>query len=582
MDKLTRYKKANEEVPKKCLAWRIYGKGMENFGDNKKPTEIPVNEPGNDELLVRNDAVGLCFSDTKIIKLGEDHPRLRGRDIKKEPVIPGHEVALTVIKAGKNRKQYKPGSRYIVQADVYYKEVGIAYGYLLPGGLSQYGIIGKEILDGDEGSYLLPIKNENTSYSEVALVEPWACVIASYRIKHRRGIKNQGKMLILEGQASKNYRWEKLFSNNKPEKLVLSRVKSQMQKSIEESLKNSNTEIIKVEDDDIASLCNRYTDGAGFDDIIIIGDVEDEIIVSSGRNLAPYGILNYMCNSESKQVVEIDAGKIHYDRILFIGSLGDDPSTPYESNPEYSLRGNSILLLGAGGPMGQMHIQLALDNKPLPELVVVTDISNERLQTVKQKFSRVADQKGINLQLLNPAEFSNPDDYHKKISELNNGKEYDYVICLAAIPPVIEEASMFLGDKAVLNIFAGVSKGTIVKLNIKDVATKSVRYIGSSGSTIEDMQITLKKVEAGELNTNNSVAGVCGFKDVWNGMEAVRTGSFPGKIVVYPHIENLPLTSIKELKKKYPKIAAQLGNNDAWTKEAEEELLREFLSDRWA
>ncbi|RKY01884.1 MAG: alcohol dehydrogenase, partial [Spirochaetes bacterium] len=107
-------------------------------------------------------------------------------------------------------------------------------------------------------------------------------------------------------------------------------------------------------------------------------------------------------------------------------------------------------------------------------------------------------------------------------------------------------------------------------------------YIGSSGSTIEDMQITLKKVEAGELNTNNSVAGVCGFNDVWNGMEAVRTGSFPGKIVVYPHIENLPLTSINELKKKYPKIAAQLGDNDAWTKEAEEELLREFLSDRWA
>lgn len=582
MDKLIRYKKADEKVPKNCLAWRIYGKGMENFGDNKRPSEISLREPNDDELLVRNDAVGLCFSDTKIIKLGEDHPRLRGRDIKKAPVIPGHEVSLTVIKAGKKRKQYKPGSRYIVQADVYYKGVGIAYGYLLPGGLSQYGIISKEILDGDEGSYLLPVKNENTSYSEVALVEPWACVIASYRIKHRKGIKNHGMMLIIGGNTSKVYKWKNLFSDAQPERLLLMGLNPQSRQIIRDILKNASTEIIEPTNIDINTLNKKYAGGGGFDDILILGEKDEITIAECGSNLSPYGILNYMCSNASKQTVKIDAGKIHYDRVLFIGSTGDDPSVPYKSNPDYHLKGDSILLFGAGGPMGQMHIQLALNNKPLPSLVVVTDISNERIQTVNQKFGKVAEQKGIKLEVVNPNEFSNPEEYHRKIFDINQGKEYDYVICLAAIPPVIEEASMFLGNNAVLNIFAGVSKGTIVKMNIKDVATKSVRYIGSSGSKIEDMKITLEKVESGELNTNNSVAGVCGFNDVWNGMEAVRTGSFSGKIVVYPHIENLPLTSIKELKEKYPKIASFLGDNDTWTKEAEEELLREFLPEKWA
>jgi len=130
---------------------------------------------------------------------------------------------------------------------------------------------------------------------------------------------------------------------------------------------------------------------------------------------------------------------------------------------------------------------------------------------------------------------------------------------------------------AVLNIFAGVSKGTIVKFNIKDVSQKSARYIGSSGSAIEDMEYTLRKVEKEELNTNNAVAGISGMNDVWKGIDAVRTGSFPGKIVVYPNITDLPLTSLKELKDKYPEIGKHLTDNGGWTRQAEDALLEKFI-----
>ena len=122
-----------------------------------------------------------------------------------------------------------------------------------------------------------------------------------------------------------------------------------------------------------------------------------------------------------------------------------------------------------------------------------------------------------------------------------------------------------------------MSKGTIVKFNIKDVAVKSVRYIGSSGSEIEDMEYTLRKVEKGELNTNNAVAGVSGMNDVWKGIEAVKNGTFPGKIVVYPHIKDLPLMHLKELREKYPEIGQHLTKNGDWTREAEAALLNKLL-----
>jgi len=580
MAKLDDFKKLEYKLPENILAWRIFGKGMENFGEDKKPSVLPLPEPKDDELLVRSDAVGLCFSDTKIIKFGSDHPRIQGRDLKKDPVIPGHEVALTIVKAGKNwEKQYKPGDRYIIQADVYYKGKGTAYGYVLPGGLSQYGIISKEILDGDGGSYLIPLKNHNCCYSEVALVEPWACVVASYRIKHRDGIKDKGDLLVIKGDYPENKNWDfsKLFKNRAPKRVVIYNSDENITLTLKKSLTGKNSEIFPETKNGISDLAAKYSDNNAFDDIIILGEVDSELLKEAGNSMNPYGILNYMVISNDKQVVELDAGKIHYDRISFIGDTGNDVSDPYTKNLDYHFKGESMFLVGAGGPMGQMHVQLAIESENPPKRMVITDISKDRINTLIEKFSKSAEDRNIAFTVLNPNDFPNPGELRNRILDLNNGHLFDYVVCLAAIPPVIEDAATYLGDKAVLNIFAGVSKGTIVKFNIKDVAVKSVRYIGSSGSEIEDMEYTLRKVEKGELNTNNAVAGVSGMNDVWKGIEAVKNGAFPGKIVVYPHVKDLPLMHLKELREKYPKIGQHLTKNGDWTREAEVALLNKFL-----
>ena len=88
------------DVPSSTPAWNVYGKGVESVGRNGQPEDMPVGTPGPDQLLVRVDAVGLCFSDVKLIKQGGDHPKLYGRDLATEPTRLGHEAAVTVVAVG--------------------------------------------------------------------------------------------------------------------------------------------------------------------------------------------------------------------------------------------------------------------------------------------------------------------------------------------------------------------------------------------------------------------------------------------------------------------------------------------------
>ena len=178
------------------LCWPLFGTGFDNLGKNHQPCTWDVPQPGNDELLVRIDAIGLCFSDVKLIRAGEDHPRVISDDLSEDPVIPGHEAVMTVVKAGDRvREQFPEGSRYIIQADIYVNGVNLAYGYAINGGMAQYSLIDQRILNGDEGSYLLPLEPE-TPAGLAALIEPWTCVIASYMIENRTAAKDDGRMLV--------------------------------------------------------------------------------------------------------------------------------------------------------------------------------------------------------------------------------------------------------------------------------------------------------------------------------------------------------------------------------------------------
>ena len=57
----------------------------------------------------------------------------------------------------------------------------------------------------------------------------------------------------------------------------------------------------------------------------------------------------------------LDVGRIHYENVRFYGG-GDDMESVAKANERHDLepKGTS-LFIGAGGPMGQMHVQRAIE-----------------------------------------------------------------------------------------------------------------------------------------------------------------------------------------------------------------------------
>ena len=75
-EKYYAYRSLNYSLPKKSWAWNLYGAGLENMGRDGEPEPFSVPEPSDDQLLVRIDSIGVCFSDVKILKQGGSHPKL--------------------------------------------------------------------------------------------------------------------------------------------------------------------------------------------------------------------------------------------------------------------------------------------------------------------------------------------------------------------------------------------------------------------------------------------------------------------------------------------------------------------------
>jgi hypothetical protein len=90
---------------------------------------------------------------------------------------------------------------------------------------------------------------------------------------------------------------------------------------------------------------------------------------------------------------------------------------------------------------------------------------------------------------------------------------------------------------------------------------------------IEDMLTMLHKVESGELSTNRSVAAIGSLSAARDGMQALIDANYPGKVVIFPHIKELPLTAITDLKDVLPEVYEKLDHGRTWTQEAERALL---------
>lgn len=571
-DKLTDYRRADAPLPDHNRLWPLYGAGFENLGRGGQPLEVPMPQYGPDELLVRHDACGLCFSDIKVIQAGEKHPRIY-RDMQSDPVVLGHETTMTVVGVGDDlRGQYHIGDRLTLQTDIYVGGVGYAFGYEIQGGLAQYNVIDQRVLNGDHGNYLIPLKPD-IGYAESALLEPWACVIAAYRLQYRTGLKPDGTTWIIGAHPSpagggRGYTiGAGLDQASQPGRLLLTNVPTDFAGWLKMRAEALGVEVIKVGDVTAPPV-------EQVDDIVLLG-ADPDLIEAVSPRLAHFGIMALIADAPLPRKVEVDVGRVHYNRWVYVGGPGPDIARAYSDVPVRSTLkpGGRAWFVGAGGPMGRMHVQRAIQLTDGPSTVVCTDVSDLRLDDLWATFAAETAAKGIHFVCLNPM--------HEKVYTAGMApfKEqgFDDIVVLAPVPAIIADAAAYLVPKGVMNVFAGVARGTMVPLDLSAVYLKDVRVIGHSASTIEDLRLMLRQVESGTLSPNRSVAAIGSLSAARDGLQAVKDAVFPGKIVIYPHIKEMPLTPLAELKDKLPSVYARLKNGREWTREAEEEFLRLML-----
>ncbi|MCA1900724.1 MAG: alcohol dehydrogenase catalytic domain-containing protein [Candidatus Hydrogenedens sp.] len=540
-DKLQKFRNVEHPIPEQYYAWQVFGSGLENIGKNGKPVLLPLREPNDNEILLRIDALGICLSDIKIVNLGGNHPRLRGRNLAEEPIVLGHECAVTVVKAGSQwAKAFKKGDRFIVQADIYYKGVGYAFGYLIPGGMQQYTYLDEKALAGDDGCYLLPVK-PTTGYSASALAEPWACVEMSYRLEDRIYPDTDSPWYIT---ANPDPHILNIFPKSK-----------------------------------IFAPTQFPAEGETSKDIII--QISD---ISSGKQmeawlkyLAPHGTMYVLGSADdvSNEYISVDVGSVHYEYKRIIGG-GRTLDAIKEKNMRSDLMPDGIaLFIGAGGPMGQMHVQRALEKTDGPRKVVVTDLDAGRLEHLRVRSAELLKKRHVELITVCTKDFADTTSLNKHLESLAP-KGYTDVVLLAPVPALVTQAVDFSAPCGFVNLFAGLGIGTIANVSLKKIC-EGVKIIGCSGSRISDLSHVLQSVEEGSRDTNRSVAVIGGLFSAHEGLKAVKEARFPGKVVIYPQILDLPLIPLEKIPEILPEVGQYLSKDGTWTQQAEEKLLERYL-----
>ena len=571
---MTKAKKMIEQsIPAQSLTWNMYGAGMENIGRDDKPELFDIPQPKDDQMLVRIDAVSLCFSDYKLILQGGNHPKLYGRDLNKEPGRLGHEAVLTIMKVGRNlQNQFQVGERYAVQPDIYQNGMSTAYGYTIPGGLIQYHLMGKEMLETDHGTGLLKV-SDKMGIAEAALLEPWGCVWAAYTQRRRLTPKEDGVMWIIgQPQMSRNY----TFTNSigRQSTVILTNVPS----ALAEQIRGQCAQVIirdNLNISDYQGLSQELTDGNGFDDIVVLEPHSAEALNAISKLIARRGTMNMMGQSRVG-LVDADVGRLHYDYIAFIGNAGTEIADSYgEARNRCDLMPEGVaVFVGSGGPMGQMHVQRAIEMANGPKTLIVTDVNDQRLAEIESRFAALTAQNGCTLYTFNPTTAKGT--LYDFVMMHTGSDGADDVVVNVPNAQVMKEAATLMNQNGMLVLFAGVPNGTLAPVDLSDVYLNNMQYTGTSGLTIEDQRIVMENAVAGNIAPAVCVAAISGMNAAKEGLQAMIDSKYPGKILVFPQIVDMPLYGLDELKDVLPDVAAQLGAGNTWTVAAERALFAAY------
>ncbi len=551
------------ELPETQYAVQLVGPDKPVLNKNKE-----VHNPGPHQITCRVEAVGLCFSDLKLLKQFSKHPRktditagIEPAILKEipcympadKPTVPGHEAVVRVAAVGEDVENFKVGDRYLVQTDYRWLPTGesnASFGYNFEGALQEYVLMDERIITSPHGdSMLIPVPEE-LSASAIALIEPWACVEDAYASSERRTIKTNGKMLIVADVEVNEKVLDAFFSQHaKPGSIMW--VGAACHPEFADAGLNGSGDLSQLPD-------------AAYDDVIYFGSDAAKVEILFSK-VAAKGLFNIVqCGGEFGRDVVTQVGRVHYGGIRIVGTAGNNPAKSMKYIPHTGeiRTGDKINVVGAAGPMGLMHVIRNICQGLEGVTVFAGDVDDSRLAVLSKIVLPLAKKNGVQCGVYNA-------------TKGKPAEQFDYVVLMAPVPQLVAAAVHSAAERAVINIFAGIPASVTGEIDLDQYIEKQLYFIGTSGSVLEDMKTVLAKVVSGRLDTNVSVAAVSGLDGACDGIRAVENRLLPGKIVVYPACKGLPLTPLDKLAETMPEVAACLADG-LWTKQAEHKLLDKY------
>ncbi len=540
----------------------------------------PVPAPGPTQVLLRIEAVGICFSDTKLLHAFTAHPRkgnvsgglsqaalaeIPSYVPGELPTVPGHEVVARIVAVGAAVERHRVGERVLVQTDYRHlatERSNAAFGYNFEGGLQEYVIVDERVViePGTGERFLIPV-DEVPSASAVALLEPWACVEASYTVRERGTLLRGGRLLLVADPGTAVRGIDELLAASGPGSVTAVVADDAQAAKIKESLAKTGLAMSRADVQDTLPA-------AAFDDIVYFGSDADRIEALE-RSLAPRGILDIvLAGARIGRPVAVDVGRVHYDLTRWVGTTGDSAADGYAWIPrDGELRaGDREAIIGAAGPMGFMHAIRAVTSGLAGLDLTAIDIDDARLAHLAEVAGPLAVERGVSASFLN-----------SRTDAPQPG--FSYLAVMVPAPALVISALDLAGPGARVNLFAGFAVGTMAPLDLNSLLSRRAYLFGTSGSEIDDMKAVLAKLERGDLDTNLSLDAVTGMEGVRDALAAVEARTSGGKIVVYPGLPEMGMIPLAELAQRLPTVAA-LMRGGRWTRDAEAELLAQGGSAR--
>ena len=210
--------------------------------------------------------------------------------------------------------------------------------------------------------------------------------------------------------------------------------------------------------------------------------------------------------------------------------------------------------------MGTMHVIRDLCQGVPDVTVFAGDLSDDRLAMLRKLATPLAQKHKVTLRPYNPSK--------DKLAD-----QFDYIVLMAPVPALVVAVSRRRRAKrAIINIFAGIPANVTAELDLDAYIAKQLYFIGTSGSTLDDMKLVLAKVRRAParhqpLRRRRVRPGRRDRRHPGGGKEPRARQD--------PRLSLLPRTEADAADRAGRQAAA--GRMACWNKQAEEALVKQAL-----